>query len=233
MEEMKDRIAAARKLAGLTQEQLGELLGVTRQAVSKWESGQTVPDAVTVARLCEALHVSADYVLLGKEPEEGGGQTPPAYTLPDTCPCCGRPVEGSICPACGYPLPAVPPRGRRYAVVTASLCFSNNDTAVQQLVRYCGFTPEFAKAAMETGSVTRILLRRDLTDSAAQYITAHLARDCFSLVIVEDNGESEDALLIKNKAMELPVPAIPQKDGIGFWGVVGAVIVALLILSFL
>ena len=39
MEELKDRIAAARKLAGLTQEQLGELLGVTRQAVSKWESG--------------------------------------------------------------------------------------------------------------------------------------------------------------------------------------------------
>jgi len=77
MEELKDRIAAARKLAGLTQEQLGELLGVTRQAVSKWESGQTVPDAVTVARLCKALHVSADYVLLGKEPEESDDQTPP------------------------------------------------------------------------------------------------------------------------------------------------------------
>ena len=43
--ELKDRIAAVRKAAGLTQEQLGELLGVTRQAVSKWESGQTVPDA--------------------------------------------------------------------------------------------------------------------------------------------------------------------------------------------
>ena len=98
MGEMKDRIAAARKLAGLTQEQLGELLGVTRQAVSKWESGQTVPDAVTVARLCKALHVSADYVLLGKEPEESDDQTPPAYTLPDTCPCCGRKVSGSICP---------------------------------------------------------------------------------------------------------------------------------------
>ena len=111
MEELKDRIAAARKLAGLTQEQLGELLGVTRQAVSKWESGQTVPDAVTVARLCKALHVSADYVLLGKEPEESDNQTPPAYTLPDTCPCCGRAVEGSICPTCGYPLPTVPPRG--------------------------------------------------------------------------------------------------------------------------
>ena len=50
--ELKDRIAAVRKAAGLTQEQLGELLGVTRQAVSKWESGQTTPDAATIAALC-------------------------------------------------------------------------------------------------------------------------------------------------------------------------------------
>ena len=64
--ELKDRIAAVRKAAGLTQEQLGELLGVTRQAVSKWESGQTTPDAATIAALCEKLHVSADYVLLAK-----------------------------------------------------------------------------------------------------------------------------------------------------------------------
>ena len=103
--ELKDRIAAVRKAAGLTQEQLGELLGVTRQAVSKWESGQTTPDAATIAALCEKLHVSADYVLLGKEP--GEGQTA-AYEPPDTCPCCGRKVSGSICPECGYQLPSAP-----------------------------------------------------------------------------------------------------------------------------
>ena len=84
--ELKDRIAAVRKAAGLTQEQLGELLGVTRQAVSKWESGQTTPDAATIAALCEKLHVSADYVLLGKEP--GEGQTA-AYEPPDTVPAAG------------------------------------------------------------------------------------------------------------------------------------------------
>lgn len=37
--ELKDRITLARKQAGLSQEQLGEQLGVSRQAVSKWESG--------------------------------------------------------------------------------------------------------------------------------------------------------------------------------------------------
>ena len=38
--ELNERIASVRKAAGLTQEQLGELVGVSRQAVSKWESGQ-------------------------------------------------------------------------------------------------------------------------------------------------------------------------------------------------
>ena len=37
--ELKERIALARKQAGLSQEQLGEKLGVSRQAVRKWESG--------------------------------------------------------------------------------------------------------------------------------------------------------------------------------------------------
>ena len=37
--ELHERIAVIRKIKGLTQEQLGELVGVTRQAVSKWESG--------------------------------------------------------------------------------------------------------------------------------------------------------------------------------------------------
>lgn len=37
--ELNERIAAVRKVAGLTQEQLGELVNVSRQAVSKWESG--------------------------------------------------------------------------------------------------------------------------------------------------------------------------------------------------
>ena len=57
--ELNERIAFVRRAAGLSQEQLGERLGVTRQAVSKWESGQTVPDAITISRLCQVLNVSA------------------------------------------------------------------------------------------------------------------------------------------------------------------------------
>ena len=47
-----ERITLARKKAGLSQEQLGDQLGVSRQAVSKWESSQANPDVAYVAELC-------------------------------------------------------------------------------------------------------------------------------------------------------------------------------------
>ena len=177
--------------------------------------------------------MSADYVLLGKEPGEGQGAGP-AYEPPDTCPCCGRKVDGTVCPVCGYPLPAVPPRGPRYAVLSESLYY-HSDRAAQQLERFCGIPRERAKAMLEAASgatAARVLLRRDLPDSAAQYLAAHLDRDLFSpLRIVEDAGEDADVLLAKPAAMTLP-PSAGGDKGIGFWGAVLAVIVALVILSF-
>lgn len=230
--ELQDRIATVRKAAGLTQEQLGELVGVTRQAVSKWESGQTVPDALTVARLCQALHVSADYVLLGKEPEEA--QAAPASTMPENCPCCGREVKGSVCPVCGYHIPSHPPRGPRYALVAMKPGFVQSAERTTQLVTYCGLTEEEAGALMDryVNHQSLVLLRRGLDDNAAHWITAHLDYDFFAPRIVEDCGEAEETLLTKPQAMAVPEPE-KKREGIGFWGVVGAVIVALLILSFL
>ena len=98
--ELHERIAFVRKSAGLTQEQLGEKLGVTRQAVSKWELAQATPDAATIARLCSELGVSADFVLLGKEPD-GSAPTVPVTVC---CPCCGKPApQGTpACAGCGY-----------------------------------------------------------------------------------------------------------------------------------
>ena len=114
--ELHERIAFVRKAAGLTQEQLGEKLGVTRQAVSKWESNQATPDALTIARLCTELGVSADFVLLGKEPE--GAPLPPPTTI--TCPCCGKhTAAGTLkCQDCSYDFYPTPPDDeRRYALL--------------------------------------------------------------------------------------------------------------------
>lgn len=60
------RLQQVRKAAGLSQEQLGELVGMSRQAVSKWETDQAAPDIDTLALLCGVLGVSAD-ALLGRD----------------------------------------------------------------------------------------------------------------------------------------------------------------------
>ena len=71
------RIAASRKKAGLSQEALAEKLGVSRQAVSRWETGETMPELEKCIALCRALGVSADLLLLGEEQPAapGGAQT--------------------------------------------------------------------------------------------------------------------------------------------------------------
>lgn len=60
------RIAQNRKRLGLTQDQLAEKLGVTAQAVSKWENDQSCPDIATLPKLAEIFDISTD-ALLGRE----------------------------------------------------------------------------------------------------------------------------------------------------------------------
>lgn len=64
--QLGNRISELRKEAGLTQEQLAGMLGVTYQAVSKWENGNSYPDISLLPRLSEIFHVSLDS-LFGKE----------------------------------------------------------------------------------------------------------------------------------------------------------------------
>lgn len=58
-----EKISALRKQKGWSQEELAEKLMVTRQAVSKWESEQSMPDLDKLVQLSEALDVSTDYLL--------------------------------------------------------------------------------------------------------------------------------------------------------------------------
>lgn len=56
-----------RNLKGISQEELASLMNVTRQAVSKWETDQTLPDSEKIIRLSEIFGVTTDYLLKGKE----------------------------------------------------------------------------------------------------------------------------------------------------------------------
>ena len=64
------KIAWGRKAKGMTQEQLAELLGVTRQSVSRWESDTVYPETEKLIRLAELLGLTCDQLLRDTEPAE-------------------------------------------------------------------------------------------------------------------------------------------------------------------
>ncbi len=59
----EEKLVKLRKERTLSQEQLAEKLGVSRQAVSRWESGETTPDMANIIGLCRIFGISADYLL--------------------------------------------------------------------------------------------------------------------------------------------------------------------------
>ena len=60
---LADKIIEMRKKNGWSQEELAEMLGVSRQSVSKWEGAQSMPDMNRIIRLAELFDVSTDYLL--------------------------------------------------------------------------------------------------------------------------------------------------------------------------
>lgn len=61
------QIVLLRKTKGLTQAELGDRVGVSFQAVSKWERGETLPDTGVLPLLAKVLETSIDNILLGGE----------------------------------------------------------------------------------------------------------------------------------------------------------------------
>ena len=59
-------IAARRKDNGLTQSQLAEKLGITDKAISKWETGKSMPDLSLFNPLCDLLQITLNELLLGE-----------------------------------------------------------------------------------------------------------------------------------------------------------------------
>ena len=62
---INERILALRRAAGLSQEALAEQVGVSRQAIGKWESGASLPGLDNLQELARALDVSCDELLTG------------------------------------------------------------------------------------------------------------------------------------------------------------------------
>ena len=80
--ETKDIIQKLRIKHGMSQEELADKIFVTRQAVSRWETGETVPNTETLKLLSELFHVSINALLCA-----------PGKLI---CQCCGMPLDDSI-----------------------------------------------------------------------------------------------------------------------------------------
>ena len=72
----KDNLIHLRKIKQLTQEDVADKIGVTRQSIAKWESGETVPDLEKCRLLAELFGVTLDD-LANFEPEENFGMGVP------------------------------------------------------------------------------------------------------------------------------------------------------------
>ena len=65
-----ERIKACRRNAGMSQEKVAELVGVSRQAVGKWETDQSAPSTANLFRLAEIFGTTVD-MLLASEKDAG------------------------------------------------------------------------------------------------------------------------------------------------------------------
>lgn len=63
-----DRIQSLRKTKGISQEELADIIGVSRQTISKWESEQSTPDMDRIIQLSDCFDVTTDFLLKGIEP---------------------------------------------------------------------------------------------------------------------------------------------------------------------
>ena len=76
--EFRERLYQLRRQAGLSQEELANVLDLSRQAVQKWESGASRPDMDNLVALAGYFHVTLDYLVCGTEPAPGPVQSAPA-----------------------------------------------------------------------------------------------------------------------------------------------------------
>lgn len=62
-----ERISELRNAKNLSQNQLAKLMEVSRQAVSKWETGQSIPDSLNMIKLADILETDIEYLTTGRQ----------------------------------------------------------------------------------------------------------------------------------------------------------------------
>ena len=116
---LSEKILYCRKRCALSQEALAEKIGVSRQAISKWETGEAAPELSKLALLAKTFGVTADWLISEDNPPEsaaqGASQKQPAAPAPNAnwvwilCPARCK----ALCAAmAGLPARILPPAAR-------------------------------------------------------------------------------------------------------------------------
>lgn len=232
-----ERIALARKQAGLSQEQLGDKLGVSRQAVSKWESDQTNPDVAYVAQMCRLLGVSSDWLLLGEESAQ--------LEAPERCPGCQTIVSGldRFCPNCGRSLRGNQPKGYTILLKTRN---NGDSLAREDLIRLskAGIFSEPPldkflnwEQAQELNNSAPVVLGRGLSREQAYRAWESLAYPS-RFLFFQDTEEADPQILagypgINPQDLAVAKPKEPMSFGMTALAVIVGIVGAVILLSFL
>ncbi len=81
--DLGNKICELRKLSGITQEQLAEKLNISRQTLSKWEKGNSLPDIESIINISKLFQISLQELLLEKEEQQMDQQQNTQITLED------------------------------------------------------------------------------------------------------------------------------------------------------
>lgn len=236
---LHERITIARKQSGLSQEQLGEKLGVSRQAVSKWENGQSNPDVAYIAEMCRLFGVSSDWLLLGIEDCAASG--------PERCPSCQHVITSldNFCPNCGCNIHSTNPRSYNLVFNPTDRFYGRKDLetlSASSQITFSADSPlnhplsdDEISALMDSAPV---ILERGLTqEKVIKILDIVLVENNFSVCPVLEDCPS-DALppQLLHPAADLRSKG-QKKEPLSFGGMVFAVVVgifvALIIASFL
>lgn len=146
------KIQARRKAMGLSQEALAQLTGVSRQSVTKWETGQSAPDLDRLVELADVLGVSLDFLL--REPPQASSSSSSSALSSPPFPKNGVP-EGPASFQEGGPSPveASP------AVAAGSSPFREEASSVSSCGGACGVVPAAQPSSTQLPGISEISSR--------------------------------------------------------------------------
>lgn len=153
-----EKIAALRKGNNITQEQLAELLGVTRQSVSRWEMDLAFPETEKLIRLSRLFSCSIDYLLskvISREKEQ------PAEITADACVSFIRECGYFFLATCADSRPRLRPMGmilsdgQELLVVTDSRKSVSSDLAQNSYVELASYNPVSGKWIRISGAAEK------------------------------------------------------------------------------